>query len=462
MTRFEHILVGLVMLVGVPLWSQVDNMPNQPAPAPTSDNSDNNSDNNDTRMVTPPPVNGQAYPVAFTAEERSNYLRGGVAFTSAYSNNVLGFVVGHPVNEMSYSVGPVLALNTTTPREHLQLSYAPGFTFYQRTTALNEADQNVAIDFEYRLSQHVTFSARDSFQRSSNIFNQPDLASVEAVSGGAQGANFSVIAPFADRLSNFGNAGVSYQFSPEGMIGAAGTFSNLHYPDPTQVPGLYDTSSQAGLAFYAIRIFRMHYLGVTYEYQKLFAYPAAGLNETQTHAALLFYTINPISKFSISCYGGPQYANTVQPPLPSQPQPTAVRTWTPAAGASMSWQGRLNSLAMGYSHIIASGGGLIGAVLMDSGIASLRRQLTRTLTGSVVGSYVQNNVLSGMTQGGTNGHSIQGTASLLQLFGQHMIVQLGYTRLHQDYKGVDVLTLTPNTNREFVSLSYQFSRPLGR
>ena len=47
-------------------------------------------------------------------------------------------------------------------------------------------------------------------------------------------------------------------------------------------------------------------------------------------------------------------------------------------------------------------------------------------------------------------------------FGQHVNVQLGYTRLHQDYSGVAVLATTPNTNREFVSVSYQFSRPLGR
>ena len=31
-------------------------------------------------MLTPPPVNGQSYPTLFTAGERSNYLRGGMAF----------------------------------------------------------------------------------------------------------------------------------------------------------------------------------------------------------------------------------------------------------------------------------------------------------------------------------------------------------------------------------------------
>src|SRR5271157_4805900 len=435
MKHFEHIFVGLVMLMGVPLWSQVDNSPAQPEQAATADN----SDNSDTRMQAPPPVSGQAYPVALKSQERSNYLRAGVVFTSAYSDNVIGSVEGqpNPVSDVSYSVAPLVALDTTTPREHLVLTYAPGFTFYQRTSSRNEADQNATINFQYRLSPHVTFSASDGFQKSSSVFNQPDLTSTGGVSGGAQGANFSVIAPIADRLSNSGNVGLTYQFSLNGMIGGSGTFSNLHYPDPTQVPGLYDSSSQAGLAFYSVRIAKRHYLGVTYGYQRLLSYPTVGQNETQTHAAFLFYTVYPL------------------PLLP-------MRKWTPAGGASLSWQGRLNSFAMSYVHIIAGGGGLIGAVQMDSATASVRQQFTKTRSGSVGGGYAQNDVLGALLVGVNNGHTISGTASLQQQFGQHVALQLGYTRLHQDYSNVAVLALTPNTNREFASLSYQFSRPLGR
>jgi hypothetical protein len=452
MKRFEYIFAGLVMLIGVPLWSQVDKTPAPTEPSATSDN----TDNSDIRMLTPPPVSGQAYPVVLTSQERSNYLRGGVVFTSAYSDNVLGSVAGHPVSDVSYSVAPIVMLDTTTPREHLALTYAPGFTFYQRTSARNEADQNAAIDFQYRLSPHVTFSARDGFQKSSNVFNQPDLTSTGTVSGGTGGGNFSVIAPIADQLGNSGNVGLTYQYALNGMIGASGNFSNLHYLDPTQVPGLSDSSSQAGLAFYSVRISKTQYLGVAYEYQRLLSYPTAGQNETQTHAAILFYTAYPKKGFSISFFGGPQHSDTVQP-LPLLP----LRQWTPAGGASLSWQGRLNTFALSYVHTISSGGGLIGAVQMDSGTASVRQQLTKTLTASVAGGYAQNNVL-GQFAGIPSGHSISGTAALQQQFGQHVALQLGYTRLHQVYSNVAVLALTPDTNREFISLSYQFSRPLGR
>src|SRR5208282_3667035 len=143
------------------------------------------------QMLTPPPVSGQSFPTSFTSGERSNYLRGGLAFTSAYTDNALGSVNGQPVSDVSYSVAPFIALDETTPRLHVVSTYAPGFTFYQRESSLNEQDQNASISLQYRLSPHVTFSARDGFQKSSNVSNQPDLATATTVSGGTQQGNFS-------------------------------------------------------------------------------------------------------------------------------------------------------------------------------------------------------------------------------------------------------------------------------
>ena len=431
--------------------------------ANSADNPTNSSDNNDSRMLTPPPVSGQEYPSSVSSGERSNYLRGGLAFTSAYTDNAIGSISGQPVSDLSYSVAPFIALDETTSRLHWVFTYAPGFTFYQRESSRNETDQNASIDLQYRLSPHVTFSARDGFQKSSNVFNQPDLGGAAAVSGGTQEPNFSVIAPIADRLSNSGNVGLNYQFAANGMVGASGTFSNLHYPNQAEVPGLFDSSSQGGSAFYSLRVSKMHYIGATYQYQRLVSNPTVGQNETQTHALLFFYTLYATSRVSLSFFGGPQHSDTVQPPQPPlQLQIPAARAWTPAAGGSMSWQGRLTNVALSYSHIISGGGGLSGAVKMDSASGSIRQQIARRLSGSIAGGYAQNDVLGSALAGATNGHTVSGTASLQQALSQHISVQVGYTRLHQDYSGVAVLAATPNTNREFVSISYQFSRPLGR
>jgi hypothetical protein len=463
--RSSHsIWLGLLLLATAPVWSQ-ENQPSVPVPAVSAPliSLSANDDNGTDRMLTPPPVSGQAYPVSFASEERSNYLRGGVTFSTAYSDNVLAGNATNPVSDVSYSVWPTIALDETTPRMHLFLTYAPGFTFYQRESALNQADENASINFQYRLSPHVTFFARDGFQRASSVFNQPDLGAAGTVSGGISEPNQSVIAPLADQLSNSGNVGITYQFAANSMIGASGTFSYLHYPNAAEVPGLFDSESQSGSAFYSLRISKRHYIGAAYQYQRLFSYPPPGTNETQTHALLVFYTLYPTPRFSVSVFGGPQYAE-IGPQFSdtgSTPSP-ASRSWNPAAGGSLSWQGHLSSLAMSYAHLISNGGGLIGAVRMDSASASIRQQLSRMLSASVTGGYAQNDLLAATTLIGSNGHTVSGTASLQQQFGQHLNLQLGYTRLHQDYSTVAVLATTPNTNREFVSISYQFSRPLGR
>jgi hypothetical protein len=94
----------------MPVWSQTDNTARrEPVPAlvgvdsstPTDDTHDTAPSYSDDRMLTSPVVSGQAYPTWFGSGERSNYLRGGLSFTTAYTDNVLGTVNGTPVSDVS-------------------------------------------------------------------------------------------------------------------------------------------------------------------------------------------------------------------------------------------------------------------------------------------------------------------------------------------------------------------------
>src|SRR5579864_6685511 len=159
MKRFEqtpavvrNLAFGLCLLACVPAWSQTDNTSSrEPVPALVGVDSSTPTNTNDTapshsddRMLISPVVSGQAYPTSLGSGERSNYLRGGLSFTTAYTDNVLGTVNGTPVPDVSYSVFPTIALNETTSRMHTEFTYAPGFTFYQRVSARTEADQNAS------------------------------------------------------------------------------------------------------------------------------------------------------------------------------------------------------------------------------------------------------------------------------------------------------------------------------
>ena len=437
------------MLIATPLWAQQDTNGNEPA-TPLIDDT----------MLTPPPVSGQSFPTALGSEERSNFLRYGLTVSSAYSDNTLGGST--PVSDVSYSIWPTIALDQSTPTLHTVLTYAPGFTFYQRTGSRDESDQNLSASLSARLSPHMTLSVRDGLQKSSSVFNQLDYGS-GGVSGGAGGGSAQVVAPVSPFLNNMGNADFSYQFAAHAMLGASGTFTNLHFFDSGQVLGLADSNTQGGSVSYSLRASRMHYFGVTYQYQRLASSSSTvGDSETQTHAMLFYYTLYPTSTVSISVFGGPQHSNTVQGALGGLALPPAT-AWNPSVGGSFSWQGQLTNIAFSYSHAISGGGGLSGAVKSDTAGLSLRRQITRGLNASLSGAYAQNNVLGSPLFGGaSNGHSISGTGSLSKQLGEHFILQLGYTRLHQDYGSVPILSATPDTNREVVSLSYTFSRPLGR
>jgi hypothetical protein len=134
----------------------------------------------------------------------------------------------------------------------------------------------------------------------------------------------------------------------------------------------------------------------------------------------------------------------------------ATQAWSPAAGASLNWQARHTGLAVSYSHTVSSGGGLIGAVELDSVNTSVRQQVAHRFSASLAGGYANNGVLSVAALGG---HSFFGSAALQRQVGEHVNLQAGYTRLHQDYS---FISSNPDTNREWVAVSYQFARPLGR
>jgi hypothetical protein len=223
------------------------------------------------------------------------------------------------------------------------------------------------------------------------------------------------------------------------------------------VPGLYDAASRGASAFYSYRLAKQHYIGVTYQYQELLSYPALATNQTQTDGILVFYTYYPSPRFSFSLFGGPQYYSAgPQYTSASMSTVAAAQSWSPAGGASLNWQVQHSSLAVSYLHSVSGSGGLIGAVELDSANVSVRQRITRNLSALLAGAYANNGVLAVSALGG---HSVSGSASLQRQVGEHVNLQAGYTRLHQNYS---FIAANPDTNREWVSITYQFARPLGR
>ena len=410
-----------------------------------------------TQMQTPPMIAGESYPTEVESEARSNYLSGGINFQTAYNDNVLGFSTGKPVSDVSYSILPSISLNQSTARQRRIFSYSPGFILYHPTSALNEATQNLTGSYQYRVTPHITLSASESFQKSSNAFSQSESALGQPTTGpaGTQG----VIAPFAEMISNVTSGNVSYQFSRDSMIGGAGAYSRQSYPNPSQAVGLANSDSSTGSAFYNRRLSREQYVGIQYQYARSVSeLPVFGQSTTQTDTVSAFYSIYFTPAFSLSFSAGPQYVTSVQPLVPKGPG-----SWVPAATAAMGWQGLRTSFTASFSRSEMEVPGLFGAEESTTGDATARWRVSRTWTLSCNADYgIQKSAGLLSLVSNQNGHRISGVVSAARSFGNRFELNFGYDRMHESYAGIATIVNAPNSDRAFAGLSYRFTRPLGR
>jgi hypothetical protein len=405
-------------------------------------------------MIAPAFLSDEEYSLTFASETpRTNYLRGGLSVGTAYDDNALPSS-GKAVNDVRYSIWPSLALQQSRSRLSWSLAYSPGYTFHQRLSSINGLDHNLALGFEYRLRPHVILTVANSFRKTSDLLSLPSQSGAASGSGGIHGPNDSIIPPATTTIGNFSNAEIAYQFAENAMIGARGAWTGLWYQDRAKVSGLFDSTGEAGSVFYAHRLSRKHYIGVTSGFQRFLTHP--GQSETQTQSTLLFYTLYLPPSWTVSLFAGPEHSDN------RAGSSFNLSRWSAAEGGSLAWHGQRTSFGASYAHRIRDGGGLSGAVLSSQADASVRWQSARALTATLGGSYSTNSVLASEPVLGVGGKTWSGSASLQHPVGDHLAVEMGYTHLHQSYSSVPSISNAPDQNYAWVSFSYQFNRPLGR
>jgi len=410
-----------------------------------------------TQMMTPPPVSGAGYATEVGAEERTNYVRGGVSTATAYISNLYPGGSGPSLAETTVSVLPTVALDSTSVRQHALFTYSPGFTFYQPSSVLNEVDNTATVRYDFRLTEHATLSSSDSFRDSSLPFIPGDASAGGTVSGLPESSTPGIVPPFAKMLTNSANVELTVQTALNAMIGGYGLETEQHYPNPAQTPGLFDSSSRGGSAFLNRRISLSQYFGATYQYLDMLAGSASETFATQTHTISGYYTFYPKAKVSLSVAGGPQYFRIIETPLP------AMGSWGPSVSASMGWQGMRTSFAVGYTQAVTGGGGLFGAYHSKSATATASWQMARNWIASASGAYSINKPISSLLiTEEPGGHSVSGSATLVRTLGNQFSVMFEYDRLHESYEGIAAIAANPDSNRGTISIIWRFQRPLGR
>ena len=442
---FKIACFGLAFVAATPLWAQV-----QPSASGSS------YDQDDEHMTTPPPVSQQGYPATARAEERSNFLSGGLVVTAAYADNLMVITKNGSTSDEIYSFVPTVSLGRKTARNSESLNYSSGFTLYQNTSELNAITQSGSADYQFHISRYATLRMGDTFQQNNNLYNQGNPFVAGGVSGAPGSSSTALIEPFANQLQNSSSAGVEYQYAKNAMIGASGSYSFLQFSQVSNISGLSNENSAGGSAFFSRRIGRS-YTGVTYQFSKFVTHPIGSY--TVANTIFGFYTHYFTPSFSISLLGGPERYTSW-----SALEPKSA-AWTPAVQGSIGWQTLRANLAASYSHIVSGAGGLIGTFHSDVGSLSAEKALSRNWSVGVNGTYMLYKNLSSLpVQFGLypGGHTVSGGVNLQRRITESLTMEAGYQRLHLSYSGITVTSVPQDSDRGSVSIMYGFNRPLGR
>ena len=407
--------------------------------------------------------------LAFEPElARTNYLNTGISIGTAFDDNALNTTSGR-ISDFGYSVLPYIGLKQSRGRLNWTLGYAAGLTINQQLSNRNQGSHILGFESEYRLSPHVDFLVRDRFLMTTGFFDQVNQ-NHDGTSGTVlQTPNQAVITPLAKQTSNTTTTQVTYQFGRDSQIGGSGTFYRSHYNDAPVGTTLIDTNTQEAEAFYNHRLFDRDSIGVTYRFQRLTFSPV--FNSVIAHSVLATYTFRPRPNLSLSVFAGPQYTNNNSelmvlamqlPVIYVRAISISQKSWSPAVGGSFSWNGQRTSFVADASRTTSDGGGLLGAVKLTSFDAAVRRQLSRNYTAELGVIYGLSDTVGSSAVSYSSVKSATGNFSLSRRFGTDFGLTLGYAHAYQLQGNNAPVSTNINHNRAWITISYIFSRPLGR
>jgi hypothetical protein len=321
----------------------------------------------------------------------------------------------------------------------------------------------VIFDSEFRLSPHVNLRIAENFSLTTGYFDAGDSAEVVAYSG----PNVSLITPLATQRSSLTTVETNYHFALNDLTGASGSFYDLHF---TNLPAgteyeLTNSQTASGSAFWLHRIFGSDWAGISYRFDRITFAPSG---DTRVHSFLATDTLSVSKRVTLTGFVGPQYSEN-EGLVPVTLTPTQSNQWSVAGGAEGSWKNQSTSVSGGYSRTISDGGGILGAVRVQTVHANLRRQLTPGWALSLNGSHGANQSLTVpfVTSGGSLSLTSAG-ASLEHNVGKSMGLRMGYSHDFQQLYDVPgatqtspLQTLNASRNRFFVTFTYQWAKPLG-
>jgi hypothetical protein len=406
-------------------------------------------------------LGGPAISSAFISElERSNYLRGGLNVGAVYDSNPLLLSSGTESNT-SESIFPNIRIEESSSRLRWALGYAGGLTVNQKITNQNQGSHNLNFDSQYRLSPHVNLRVAENFSLTTGFF---DAGNGPEVVAGAAGPNASLIAPLSTQRSSLTTVETNYHFALNDLVGASGSFYDLHFTNVPAGTELTNSQTATGSAFWFHRLTGKDWGGISYRFDRITFNPGEG--ESRVHSFLAMNTLRLSNRLTLTGFIGPQYSENQGVTPQGVPAPNA---WSVAGGAEGSWADQSTSLSAGYARTISDGGGILGSVRLQSVYGSFRRELVPGWAVALTASHGTNqslvvpSIVVPSINDASSIHLTTAGISLERNVRKSIGLRLGYSHDFQEEFGLPAAnpTLDAHRNRFFVTLSYHWAKPLG-
>jgi hypothetical protein len=374
-------------------------------------------------------------------------------------------LLGSPTRQwdLGYVFWPTIGFTETLPRVDWGVDYGPGVDISQNLNYRNQFTQKFDGHVAWRTSERGVLTAQQYYLVSTDPFAQ--LGQGNNLPGPGISPNQSVYIPNIRRTQIVSNVLYSYQIGEHTMFGLGGGFNQERFDDtPYSGPttALIYSQVASGEAYFSHQFNAKNQLGVQYGLQVL-KFPHQNARTT-SHSFLVFDQVNISPTNSFTIYGGPEYSQTANEVELSLgfiiiTIPINANQWTAAGGVIYNWTGNRTALVLNYSRRVSDGGGLVGAVELDAGSATLTTRLSprwsffTTISGGndqlLATSTPQNSLLT-----------YSGEAGLRQQIWRDVRMSWFYERLNQTggFAGYPI----GNHDIAGASLTYTFMKPLGR
>src|SRR5208282_3952854 len=184
----------------------------------------------------------------------------------------------------------------------------------------------------------------------------------------------------------------NYHFALNDLIGASGSFYDLSFtnlPAGAPLTQLADSQTTSASAFWLHRIFGENWSGTSYGFQRITFSPNG---ETRVNSFFAVDTLSLSSRFTLTGFVGPQYLES-QGSAPDGMPVSQSDSWSVAGGLEGGWRNHRTGVFAGFSRNISDGGGVLGAVRLQTVYGTFRRELVPGWVAAFTGSYGTNQSL---------------------------------------------------------------------